>query len=604
MNNLSDNLSQRFNNLSLYKKILLILSVTLFCVFIAFVLGIQILSQQYAKELYTSNAQSLNYVSSFISARMQAVESSSARILSDTIIQDNLTDIKETSYSIRNAQRKRDAYQALYPYIFDDDYIKSIALVLPDNSTVCLGNASDLLDFPLDELADRASAALGRPGWSEPSLPGDTVILYRDIRQLRHLTLEHLAYLYIVVDMDKLVGDALENAGYASSMRSQFILFDGTDSSDPFFPEQAYHPELYSSLLQTLQKGSNHYSILSIDHRKTFIIQGELPDTGWNYLYFQDYDPLFSAIHTVLIRVILFSAAIVILALFLALLVLRRILHHLDLLVEKIRRFGQGLPDPEDSDHYDYSLRTDEIGQLHVTFDEMKANVKTLRDNNYEKQILLRDTNIKMLQQQINPHFLYNTLDTINWMAQKYGADDISTMVRSLGNLFRAAVNSKEDLIPLEKELAVLKDYIRIQQIRFGERLDFQLHVPEDISHISVPTLCIQPLVENALKYALEFSDDVCHIVVSISEKDTVYQITVANTGSHFEDDLIWKLEHKQITPQGSGVGLMNINSRLKLLFGDRYGLSIYNEDGMAIVLLSIPKEREDFYAQINDSRR
>lgn len=70
-----------------------------------------------------------------------------------------------------------------------------------------------------------------------------------------------------------------------------------------------------------------------------------------------------------------------------------------------------------------------------------------------------------------------------------------------------------------------------------------------------------------------------------------------------FEDDLIWKLEHRQVTPQGSGVGLVNINSRLKLLFGDRYGLSIYNEDGMAIVLLSIPKEREDSYAQIDDCR-
>ena len=164
-------------------------------------------------------------------------------------------------------------------------------------------------------------------------------------------------------------------------------------------------------------------------------------------------------------------------------------------------------------------------------------------------------------------------------------------MVRSLGNLFRAAVNSKEDLIPLKMELDVLKDYIRIQQIRFGDRLDFQLHVPDDISNIYVPTLCIQPLVENALKYALEFSDDVCHITVTISEKDTVYQITVANTGSHFEDDLIWKLEHRQVTPQGSGVGLVNINSRLKLLFGDRYGLSIYNEDEWPLYCCPFPKK-------------
>ena len=89
------NLSQRFNNLSLYKKILLILSTTLLFVFFAFVVGIQLLSQYYARELYTSNAQSLNYVSSFVSARMETVESGSARILSDTIIQTNLADIMD-----------------------------------------------------------------------------------------------------------------------------------------------------------------------------------------------------------------------------------------------------------------------------------------------------------------------------------------------------------------------------------------------------------------------------------------------------------------------------------------------------------------------------
>ena len=141
------NLSQRFNNLSLYKKILLILSTTLLFVFFAFVVGIQLLSQYYARELYTSNAQSLNYVSSFVSARMETVESGSARILSDTIIQTNLTDIMDAPTSIRNAQRKQTIYQALYPYIFDDDYIKSISLILPDDTLICMGNTSDLDAF-------------------------------------------------------------------------------------------------------------------------------------------------------------------------------------------------------------------------------------------------------------------------------------------------------------------------------------------------------------------------------------------------------------------------------------------------------------------------
>ena len=178
------NLSQRFNNLSLYKKILLILSTTLLFVFFAFVVGIQLLSQYYARELYTSNAQSLNYVSSFVSARMETVESGSARILSDTIIQTNLTDIMDAPTSIRNAQRKQTIYQALYPYIFDDDYIKSISLVLPDDTLICMGNTSDLDAFPLEELAENAAACQGRASWSAPASPGNTIVLYRDIRQL------------------------------------------------------------------------------------------------------------------------------------------------------------------------------------------------------------------------------------------------------------------------------------------------------------------------------------------------------------------------------------------------------------------------------------
>ena len=325
-----------------------------------------------------------------------------------------------------------------------------------------------------------------------------------------------------------------------------------------------------------------------------------VPGSTWRVVGVSYIDETVNESFRQMVRITVITAGLVFLAALAAGWVLSRLLSRpLQQLETAMEQFEQ------DADHFAFQAvrGTREVQNLSDSFGHMVGRIQQLMTTVREEEIVLRKTELKALQAQINPHFLYNTLDTINWMAQKYGADDISTMVRSLGNLFRAAVNSKEDLIPLKKELDVLKDYIRIQQIRFGDRLDFQLHVPDDISHIYVPTLCIQPLVENALKYALEFSDDVCHITVTISEKDTVYQITVANTGSYFEDDLIWKLEHRQVTPQGSGVGLVNINSRLKLLFGDRYGLSIYNEDGMAIVLLSIPKEREDSYAQIDDCR-
>ena len=97
-------------------------------------------------------------------------------------------------------------------------------------------------------------------------------------------------------------------------------------------------------------------------------------------------------------------------------------MRHIQFLVQKIRCFGRGETIPKNTCSYDH--RFDEIGQLHQSFDQMTQSIKILRDENYDKQILLEDTTIKMLQQQINPHFLYNTLDTMNWLAQKCGSED------------------------------------------------------------------------------------------------------------------------------------------------------------------------------------
>lgn len=108
-------------------------------------------------------------------------------------------------------------------------------------------------------------------------------------------------------------------------------------------------------------------------------------------------------------------------------------------------------------------------------------------------------------------------------------------MVRSLGNLFRASIAGQKDIIPLEDELEVLDNYIRIQEIRFKDRLHFELKIPENISHIFIPKLCIQPLVENALKHAMEDTDEMCMIRVVIEEMEKDYEIRVSNTGSRFE---------------------------------------------------------------------
>ncbi len=443
-----------------------------------------------------------------------------------------------------------------------------------------MGNSIYIEKFDLSKLKEKSCDSNGNTIWESADAAGIDTVCIRQIRQLKYLGLNKLADLYIVVDMEHLINDALTNAGY-SPTDSHFILLE---NGHRIYPELPYHDELYPKL-------TSPYSITTINGHKEFIISGTIPDTPWDYLYFRNYDPIFHNIQAAKLKVLLFTTFTVLTALLILWLVFRRILTHLDFLMEKIRNFGNGEPPPIDK--YDYTLRQDEIGHLHRSFDEMTKSVKVLRDENYDKQLLLRDATIKQLQQQIDPHFLYNTLDTINWRAQKYGADDISCMVRSLGNLFRTSINGQEDVIPLSDELTVLNSYIQIQRFRFQDRLNFELHMPKDIRHILVPKMCLQPLVENALKHAMEYSDELCNICVTLTELENDYQITVANTGSQFEENLLWKIRNHQITPQGSGVGLVNIDSRMKLLYGNLYGLIFYNQDNMAIVELRIPKERE-----------
>lgn len=578
-----------FSNISLYHKILLVVTAVLICICTVFFVNLSYLTKRYDKELYQSNATALNHVSVSIAADLQAIETISSNIMIDSVIQKNLEILNEDHTTYESSLAKRDIYNALYPHAFYNSYVKSINIILADGTNICMGSTAYIEQFNKDLLHGKAQAAAGRVIWQPTAESGNDIAGARQIRELKYLKLNHLADLYIVVDMERLIKDALKDAGYPPET-SRFLILS---EQSRIYPESAGSTSLvYDAIAGEMISTGDHYRIFTDRQKKDFIISGIIPNTGWHYLYIRDYKPIFNEVTAIKFQVLFVCIGSAVLIFVLMRIIFAHILKHLDFLIIKIRAFGNGEAIPEDSKSYNYASRQDEIGQLHRNFDQMTRSVKVLRDENYDKQLLLREATIKMLQQQINPHFLYNTLDTINCMAESYGADEISTMVCALANLFRCSITGEEDVIPLEDELKVLENYIRIQEIRFRDRLHFTMTLPDPVSHIYVPKLCIQPLVENALKHALEYSDEICTIEVTVKETAEGYRITVANTGSQFDPDLLDRIEKRQPGSDGSGVGLSNIHSRMKLLYGDQYGLNFYNRDGMAIVMLRIPKER------------
>jgi len=576
----------RLGNLPLRRKLTLIICLAMFLFCIVFTLNLHYLTGQYETDLYEANAQILDNVIADISARMENSGSISDYIISDSQIQQNLLYLNDhgNESRVKTAITKRNIYEALYSYMFSSRYIKSISLILNDNSEITMGNIFPPGNMDMSAINLKVMNLGGRELWVAGAQTGYSLLCVRPVRQLKYLKLRKLAILYITIDMDRMVADSLKDAGYVP---------DGTDfvitgaGGEQIYPETTERDLSFCSASR-----DNAYYIVSEGKNKEFIITGTMKTQDWQYFYFRDYNKIFNHITRIKILTFVFTFVFLAIALILTSIILTNILKGLDLLMVKIRNFGQGIEPPQSGFSADGN-RLDEIGKLHRTFDDMTRSVKNLRDENYDKQILLKDATIKMLEQQINPHFLYNTLDSINWMAQTRGAEDISAMALALGNLFRAAITGGQELIPLSNELEFLDNYIRIQKIRYRDRLQFSSSVPPCYRQVMIPKLCIQPLVENAIQHAVEYNADACTIVLTVTENADCYLIRVANTGSAFDENMSEKIGQRPPVSKGTGVGLMNIASRIKLIYGGSGKLCFYNDDGTAVVELSIPKTEQ-----------
>lgn len=167
-------------------------------------------------------------------------------------------------------------------------------------------------------------------------------------------------------------------------------------------------------------------------------------------------------------------------------------------------------------------------------------------------------------------------------------------IAESLGNLLRASLSSQRPLVTLSYELELVDSFITIQKIRFEDQLEFRLQASPEALNGRIPPLTIQPLVENAIHYGMEEMTEVCHIDLTAEITDGILCIQVRNEGSQFEEDLLNKFRKKIRQPNGFGIGLLNIDQRIRLIFGEEYGLSLSNENGFAIAALRLPFRTQD----------
>ncbi|MDC7233532.1 MAG: sensor histidine kinase [Spirochaetales bacterium] len=244
-------------------------------------------------------------------------------------------------------------------------------------------------------------------------------------------------------------------------------------------------------------------------------------------------------------------------------------------------------------------LSSDELGDLGRSFNQMVQRIDNLMENVKEDQIQLRKAELRTLQAQINPHFLYNTLDSINWLSREGRNEDIIAMVTSLTTLFRTGISRGQDMIPISAEISHIESYLTIQKIRYENRFIYEMDVDESVLNCMTLKLILQPLVENALYHGIKMKKGKGLISIRARKVNQLIILEVSDNGAGMSEERLLEVRqalegtvrNSDVTEEKTVYGIKNVHDRLKIYYGDPYGLLIHSRAGEGTtVTLKIPE--------------
>ena len=238
-----------------------------------------------------------------------------------------------------------------------------------------------------------------------------------------------------------------------------------------------------------------------------------------------------------------------------------------------------------------------EVTSLSNAFGHLVIRIQELMNKVRNEEIVLRKTELRALQAQIYPHFLYNTLDSIAWMCEEGRTKDAVEMVNALARLFRISISKGHELIPVEKEVEHAKSYLQIQKFRYKNQFQYSFEVQESCLGSYCNKITLQPIIENAIYHGLNRMIDEGFIEIRIFEDGDDVVFTVEDNGVGMTKEQCESILHKEVKGQTGGIGIKNVNDRVKIYFGEQYGMKIESElDEGTKVSIRMPKLKEDSY--------
>lgn len=575
-------IKQKFQNMKLSQKMVFIYLIVAGMSCAVSMISLQTSFGIYDKKLYEKSLQELEFFTQNVNEELRTIENLSYTLAMDGDVQEALAKALETKYL------SQEYYYTLMPIrkIFLDELnihpVARNAMYL-DRQMMRISVGSDcgiISEETLETLLSMCEQARGADVALPPSKAFPYQLSGRDILETKNARLTYLGTVIIASDISKIIEQRKKELKYADSLLyiySEHGLIYGSAEPSP-------------DLSQMKQKQG--YQIVSWQNEPYFMCYLRAESNGWMYVNYVPYNEIFGQMR--LLRYGMLGGLLLIF--FVTLYVLVRIsyiitspLHHLIAtmhLVEKGNfRGARSFLRVED--------RKDEAGLLMQEFQAMLEKIDSLIHENYEKQLLLKDTRYQMLQAQINPHFMSNTLNAVNWMIKSGENQAASKMIVELGNLMHAAV-STESYITVEQEMAAAESYITIQQFRYKNRIEFKVEKQGALDQYKVPCMILQPLIENAICYGADQSLIQSNIYVSAKEDAEGMVLCVRDNGIGMGEKDLEAVRNGTIKPKGHGIGLKNIRERLRTVYADAKML-IESELGAGTqVTILIPRQKAE----------
>jgi len=527
-------------------------------------------------------------------------------LLYDKTIYNALTQ-KNINDPLRGYEIENEISNSMKKIILSRPEVQSIAIVGNDGKFYYADDNSSRNSIknilPYDKVLEKARQYQGKVAWYTESSNGVVNHIYL-VRTIYHQdTFKEIGLQAILIDRNflKTVYD-----GLTRSMQNIIILSDNHDliaarNSD-------YGSFINGSSFGKLQNEKDSRIDYDIN---ALVSHTTISETGWKIITYVPLNILYRDAYTLRRNLILLCIVTVIFLSAFNLSIAMGFINPINRLVK-----GMKMVQKDNRIVYIDDERQDEIGFLNKTFNEMSREINHLVNWVYREQITRKEAELKALQSQINPHFLFNTLESINWMARLNNVPEISEAVTDLSDLMEASIGRDDRLITVEEEFRYSDKYISKIKRRFEDKIEFKKEILNGAVKVRIPRLLIQPLVENAVYHGIDRLRGKGEILLKAYIEGERLVIIVMDTGPGIDsvelDSLNRRLSldnntyFKNLrTESRQSIGIENVNRRIKLFYGDSYGLKIESEKGkFTRIIVSIPgncEATEGYYVQSND---